>query len=203
MPDTISTERPSDQPLRLGPTLIRMMTHPVASIVPPWSWKAAVFTAALRATTFFIMNMRNGEKIAFRAMAVEAAYAVVASGLAGAISQQLRNTKPLAATLGVVLVGLPGFFVVGQLAIHKAAHTPHLAGGLFVSFLLTSLSSGFSWYAMRHGAMLGGTDETTVLHDLKVLPQITVGFFLAVPHPLIRPHPPSPVTDAPKGNGPE
>jgi hypothetical protein len=35
---------------------------------------------------------------------------IVGAGLAGAISQQLRNTKPLPATLGVILVGLPGFW---------------------------------------------------------------------------------------------
>jgi hypothetical protein len=38
------------------------------------------------------------------------------------------------------------------------------------------LSSGFSFYAMRNGAMLGGIDETSVPHDLKALPQIAIDF---------------------------
>lgn len=174
------------RPTGLWPTLAGMITHPLQSIVPPWSWKAAVFTAVLRGLTFFATNIRSGERVAFRAMLVEGAYAVFAAGLAGAISQQLRKTEPLAATLAVVLVALPGFFVFGQLAVHKAAHTPHLAGGLLASFFLTSLSSGFSWYAMRNGAMLGGVDDTTVLHDLHALPRISIGFLLAIPRLLLR-----------------
>ena len=177
---------PLGQSKRLPAALAAMVTHPVQSIVPPWSWKAAVFTAVLRGLTFFATNLRSGERVALHAMLVESAYAVFAAGLAGAISQQLRKTEPLGATLAVVLLALPGFFVLGQLAVHKAAHTPHLAGGLLASFFLTSLSSGFSWYAMRNGAMLGGVDDTTVLHDLQALPRISIGFLLAVPRLLLR-----------------
>ena len=37
-------------------------------------------------------------------------------------------------------------------------------------------SSAFSWYALRHGAMLGGTDQTTVRHDLTRLPKVVLRF---------------------------
>jgi hypothetical protein len=170
----------------LRKTLVGMIKSPIRSIVPPWSWKAAVFSAALRALTFFVTNLKAGERMALRAMWVEAAYAIIAAGLAGAISQQLRRTKPLWATLLVVLVGLPGVFVIGQAGIHALAHTPRVAGGLIASFFLTSLSSGFSWYAMRHGAMLGGVDDTTISHDLKALPSIALKFLLAVPRAIAR-----------------
>lgn len=114
------------QETSLWAMLSGMIVHPVRSIVPPWSWKAAAFMAVLRAVTFFATNIRNGERVAFRAMLVEGAYAVFAAGLAGAISQQLRQAEPLAATLVVILLALPGFFVTGQLCVHKAAHTPTL-----------------------------------------------------------------------------
>jgi hypothetical protein len=39
-------------------------------------------------------------------------------------------------------------------------------------------NTAYSWYAMRHGAMLGGVDETTVSHDLRSLPRISMDFFL-------------------------
>ena len=134
----------------------------------------------MRALTFFITNLKAGERVALRAMWVEAVYAIFASGLVGAVSQQLRRTKPLA-TLLFVLGGLPGTFVLGQVLIHMFAHTPRIAGGLIASFLLTSLSSSFSWYAMRHGAMLGGVDETSIPDDFKALPRIAMGFLLALP----------------------
>jgi hypothetical protein len=177
----LPTEENSAASTDLWETLIRMIKNPIRSIVPPWSWKAAVFSATLRALTFFVTNLKSGQRMALRAMWVEAVYAIFAAGLAGAISQQLRRTKPLWGTLLVVLVGLPGIFVIGQAGIHAIAHTPRIAGGLIASFVLTSLSSGFSWYAMRHGAMLGGVDDTTIPHDLKALPAIGMGFVLAIP----------------------
>jgi hypothetical protein len=173
-------------PADLWTILRRMVRNPVQSIAPPWSWKAAIFSSVLRASTFFAINLRGGRQIAIRAMIVEAAYAIFAAGLVGAVSQQLRKARPLWATLSVVLLGLPGIFVLGQSCVHRAAHTPHVAGGLLVSFLLTSLSSGFSWYAMRHGAMLGGTEDTTILHDFKALPAIFLGFLQAVPRAIQR-----------------
>ena len=182
-------EKLMDASTDLRKTLIAMLRHPLRSIVPPWSWKAAAFSATLRALTFFATNLKSGQHVALRAMWVEAAYAIVATGLAGAISQQLRRTRPLWATLMVVLVGLPGVFVVGQAIVHNVAHTPRVAGGLIASFLLTALSSGFSWYAMRHGAMLGGVDDTTIQHDLKSLPGIALSFLLAVPRSLARDSP--------------
>src|ERR1700742_3155508 len=106
-------------PKRLGATLLEMLQHPIQSIVPPWSWKAAAFTALFRAATFFVMNLQSGERVALQAMLVEASYAIVAAGLAGAVSQQLRNAEPLMPTLTVVLVALPAFFVGGQLLVHK------------------------------------------------------------------------------------
>jgi hypothetical protein len=68
-----------------------------------------------------------------------------------------------------------------QSGVHRLAHTPHLSGGLVLSFCLSAVSAAFSWYAMRNGAMLGGSDETTILHDIEVLPKIFLGFLLAIP----------------------
>ena len=109
------------------------------------------------------MNLQSGERVALYAMLIEGYYAILAAGLSAPVSQQLRNAKPLLPTVTVVLIALPVFFVVGQPLVHKIAHTPHLAGGLFLAFLLTSISLGFSWFAMRRGALLGGVDATTLL----------------------------------------
>ncbi len=174
------------EPTNLWDTLGNMLTHPIRTIVPPWSWRAALFTAIFRALTFFVTNLAAGEKAALRAMAVEFAFAIVAGGLAGAVSQQLRRSEPLSATLLFIAGILPGTFVVVQLALHKLAHTPRLAGGLLLSFLLTSFSSLFSWYAMREGAMLGGADATSIRNDIRSLPGISLQFLLALPRAIMR-----------------
>ena len=119
-------------------------------------------------------------------MLVEALFAICASGLMGAISQQLRRAKPLWATAILVWAGLPGLMILAQIGIHHLARTPHLSGGLVASFCLAATASAFSWYAMRHGAMLGGVDETTFAHDVEVLPRISLSFLLALPRLLAK-----------------
>ena len=72
----------------------------------------------------------------------------------------------------------------GQLGVHRAAHTPQVGAGVLASFCFAAASSAFSWYAMRHGALLGGTDSTSLVHDLRSLPGIMLNFVLAVPRTL-------------------
>jgi hypothetical protein len=169
-------------PVHLRQILRNIVREPVKTLVPPWSWKAAAFAAAVRGAAFFFTNLQAGRGEATKALIVEAVFAFVTGGLIGAISQQLRNAEPLWATAAVVWIGLPGMMLLAQSGVHRLAHTPHLSGGLLLSFLVSAISAAFSWYAMRHGAMLGGSDETTVLHDIEVLPKILLHFVLAGPN---------------------
>jgi len=178
----ISSPPPED----LNLALKQMLRSPVRTLVPPWSWKAAAFSALLRSATFFVSNIRSGPRQATKAMLVEAVFAIFAGGFIGAVSQQLRRAQPLWATALLVWVGLPGLMILAQMAVHRMAGTPHLSSGLVVSFCLAAVASSFSWYAMRQGAMLGGVDQTTVGHDLTSLPGITLEFFLVVPRLLAR-----------------
>lgn len=168
-------------PRHLGPALLAMLKNPVRTLVPPWSWKAAAFSAVLRALAFFATNLRSGSREATKAMLIEGVFAVFASGLVGAISQRLRDAQPLWATALVVWLGLPGLLLLGQAEVHHLARTPHLGGGLLLSFCLAAGASAFTWYAMRHGAMLGGADATTFAGDMRSLPGITLDFLLAGP----------------------
>jgi hypothetical protein len=177
---------PPEPPEDLTQALKQMLKSPIRTLVPPWSWKAAAFSAILRSATFFVTNIHSGRWQATKAMLVEAVFAIFAGGLIGAISQQLRKAKPLWATALLVWAGLPGLMILAQLAVHRMAGTPHVSGGVVASFCLAAVASAFSWYAMRQGAMLGGIDETTVGHDLKSLPGITLDFFLVVPRLLTK-----------------
>lgn len=172
---------PSGPPERLSQALPEMIRRPLRTIVPPWSWKAAACTAAVRAAVFFATNLRSGPEEATKAMIVEAVYAVFAGGLIGAISQHLRRARPLWATALLLCVALPGIMTLAQFGVHHLAKTEHPSTGLFVSFCLAALAAAYTWYAMRHGAMLGGIDQTTVRHDLRSLPRITLNFLLAGP----------------------
>lgn len=168
-------------PEDLPQALWQILSRPILTLVPPWSWKAAACSATLRAATFFVTNLRSGRWVATKAMLVEAIFAVFAGGLIGAISQQLRRAKPLWATALVVWAVLPGVMLVVQFALHRLAGTPHLGGGLVSSFVLAALASAFSWYAMRQGAMLGGVDQTSIAHDLTALPGIVFSFLMVLP----------------------
>jgi hypothetical protein len=159
--------------------------RPFKTLKPPWSWKAAILSALLRGVTFYISNLRSGRDRAAAAMVVEAIFAVFASGLIGAVSQRLRASQPVLATASVVCLGLPALMVMAQLGIHHAARTPHVGAGVLVSFCLASVSTAFSWYAMRHGSLLGGAESTTIAHDMASLPRITLSFVTSVPRALI------------------
>ena len=158
-----------------------MIRSPLRTIVPPWSWKAAACTAVLRALAFFLANLQSGRDKAAKAMFVEAAFAIFAGGLIGAVSQHLRRAKPLWATALLLCVGLPGLMTLAQAGVHHIAGTQHQSSGLLASFCLAGAAAGYTWYAMRQGAMLGGIEQTTVTHDLRALPRITLDFLLAIP----------------------
>jgi hypothetical protein len=174
-------QTPSPPPEDLLQALREMIRNPVRTIAPPWSWKAAACTAVVRAIAFFATNLQSGRDKATKAMLVEAVFAIFAGGLIGAISQHLRRARPLWATALLICAALPAVMTLAQFGVHHLAKTPHESGGLVASFCLAALAAAYTWYAMRHGAMLGGIDQTTVLHDLRSLPHITLGFLLAGP----------------------
>ena len=180
---TLAEPPPADD---LYSALRQMLHSPLRTIVPPWSWKAATFSAVLRAATFFWSNLSSGREEAFRAMLLEAAYAVFAAGLVGAVSQRLRGSRPVWITCVIVWLCLPGIMVALQLVLHRLAHTPHVGVGIATSFCFSAITSAFSWYAMRHGIMLGGAESTTFKHDLLGLPVVTLNFLLSVPRAIWR-----------------
>ena len=186
LPMSSEVQTPSPPPTDLYAGVSEIVRRPWQTLVPPWSWKAAVLSALLRAGTFFGSNLKSGPKEALRAMLVEAVFAVAAAGLIGAISQRLRDANPAWATAALVCLGLPGVMLLTQLLVHRAAHTPHVGRGLVTSFCFAAVAAGFTWYAMRHGALLGGARSTSLRHDVESLPGITAGFLLAIPRNLIR-----------------
>jgi hypothetical protein len=168
-------------PTHLRQAIAEIIRSPVKTLVPPWSWKSATFAAVVRGLAFFATNIKAGEREAVKAFLLEATFAFVTGGMIGAVSQRLRRAQPAWATGMVVSLALPGVMLIAQSGLHHLAHTPHLTGGLILSFIQAAISASFSWYAMRHGAMLGGSDETNMIADFKALPRILIRYLRVVP----------------------
>ena len=112
-----------------------MIAHPIRTIVPPWSWKAAACSAVVRALAFFVTNLWSGHSAATKALLVEAVYAIFVGGLIGAVSQQLRRAKLLWATALLICLGLPGVMTLAQAAIHHLAGTHIKVAGFLYPFV--------------------------------------------------------------------
>jgi hypothetical protein len=178
--------QPEELPENLYRGVFEIVSSPLRTLIPPWSWKAAFISALFRAGAFFSSNLNAGPQQAVRAMLIEAVYAVLTAGLIGAVSQRLRDAKPAWATSGLISLVLPGIIILAQFGVHRLAHTPHVGAGMVVSFGGSALAAAFSLFAMRRGCLLGGNDSTSVRHDIEVLPRITLDFLLALPRALLR-----------------
>ena len=172
---------PKGLPENLYCGVIEIVSSPLRTLIPPWSWKAALISALLRAGAFFSSNLKSGTHEAVRAMVIEAAYAILTAGLIGAVSQRLRAAKPAWATAGLICLALPGLMILAQFGVHRLAHTPHVGAGMLVSFGGSALAAAFSLFAMRRGCLLGGNDSTSIRHDIEALPRITLEFVLNLP----------------------
>lgn len=158
---------------------VDLVRHPVRNILRIWSWKTAAVSATLRAIIFLVTNRRAGLLPDLGAGAVEALFAIFASGLLGAITQRFRDTRPLWATALTVWLIMPALMTAAQLEVHRWGHTPHMKTGLLASFIFAAIASGFTWFSMRRGALLvaEGVDDS-IGHDLRVLPRIIMEFAL-------------------------
>ena len=165
------------EPLPLFSELAEIARHPLR-FLEDWNWKAAAFSALLRAVMFLLINLRAGHGRAVRAMLVEAVYATVAAGLAGALTQRVRNARPRWATALVVWLAVPVVLLLMQAAVHHATGTPRLRASLIGSFVFAALATGFNWFAMQRGAFVTG-EGRSFGRDLKVVPRLLWQFVTA------------------------
>lgn len=157
---------------------LQTMLRSPAVLVRSWNWKAAAFSALLRAILFLLINLRAGSGRAVRAMLVEAAYATVAAGFAGAATQRLRHAVPRWATALVVWLVIPLVLLLAQAAVHAAMGTPRLARSLSASFVFAAFATGFNWFAMSRGAFVTGEDRSFA-RDLLLVPRLLWQFVTA------------------------
>ncbi len=180
MPDTIQPEASQTQTQETVPlarVLLGIVRHPLG-LLRGWNWKAAMFSAMVRATIFLLTNLHAGFVHALRAMLVELAFSSVAAGIAGSVTQRLRNTVPVAATAVVVWLGIPLAMMTLQLTVHHINGTAHVRTAVIASFIFAAFATGFNWFSMRNGVFVTG-EGRSFARDLLLVPRMIAQFVAA------------------------
>ena len=151
--------------------------HPLA-LLRDWNWKAAAFSAVLRAAIFLVANRHATHHAALKASVTELVYATIAAGIAGSVVQKLRHAEPAGQTALFVWLLLPLLMTAAQYDFHRLMRTPHLRASLVASFVFSAFASGFNWFAMRRGAFVTGADRSFA-RDLALVPKLIAQFLLA------------------------
>ena len=168
----------------LRTVLGEIASHPFG-LLRSWNWKSASCSALIRGCMFFLTNLRAGHGRAGKAMLAEIAYAIVAAGLFGAMTQRLRHAVPRALTAVVVWIGLPVGLLCLEAAWHYAMGTPRLRASMIASFILAAFGTGFNWFAMSRGVLVTGEGHSFG-RDLLRIPGLLAEFVLALPRMWLR-----------------
>jgi hypothetical protein len=166
--------------------LLALGRHPYRLIVMRWNWKSAVCSSVVRGAIFFGVNLAAGWRAAIGAMCAEFLFRTLSSGFYGALTQAFRCAEP--AWLGAVtaMIVLPLASHSMEFAVHYLRGTPKLTASIVTSVCFTSISTLFNLYAMRHGALIVGSQAASLWTDLRRMPAIVCGFVAAGPLWLIR-----------------
>jgi hypothetical protein len=162
------------RPVPLQQALGNMLRAPFV-LLRDWNWKAALFSAVLRAIMFFLTNRHAGHYSGLKAMLVELVYATFAAGIVGAVTQRLRHATPRAATATVVWFLLPAIMLAAQAVVHYAMGTPRLRVSLIASFIFSAFATGFNWFAMSRGVFVTG-EGRSFARDLLLVPRLILHF---------------------------
>lgn len=171
----------TDTPPSITSALIEIAKSPVQTLVLGWNWKAAFFSALIRATIFFFTTLKAGAAAALTATLAEAIFAAVVVGILGSITQRLRNATPAWLAGVVVSVFLPMVLQILQYWFHLALHTPHLKAGMIATYIYAAVALLFNWFAMRHNALITGSEGRPLWRDMVEMPKLVALFVAAAP----------------------
>jgi hypothetical protein len=149
-------------------------------VLREWNWKSAVLSSILRASIFFVVNLRAGLTAALGAMLAELAFRAVWSGVCGGLTQAFRRATPRWAATLTVMGLLPIVNHALEFLIHWLRGTPELKLSILISMAFTAVSSAFNLYAMRQGALIVGEGRQSLWHDLRQLPLLLARFLLEI-----------------------
>lgn len=172
---------PCAETTSLGAAFRVLLRHPLTLLVRRWHWKAAVLSACLRGSLFFVATLKAGLAAALAALTVEAALYAVIAGFYGALIQHFRRVQPAWQATLLLMVVVPACNHALEFTVHRLSGTPQLKRGLLVSVTFSVLSACFNLFAMRRGVLLTGHERCTLREDLRAMPSIVWQFITAVP----------------------
>src|SRR5262249_5962798 len=103
----VRTAAPSRRQESVGAVLTNIFRHPVERVLMKWNWKSALTSSIIRATIFFVVNLRAGWKAAVGAMFAELIFRSIFSGICGSLTESFRDASPRWAATLAVMVLLP------------------------------------------------------------------------------------------------
>ncbi|HEY8549992.1 MAG TPA: hypothetical protein VIL35_08570 [Vicinamibacterales bacterium] len=169
---------PAEEPLTIGGVFVWLLTNPWQSLVRRWNYKSATFSAAARALLFLLTNLRAGLDAATAAMITEAVFRFCTSGFYGALTQAFRRAEPRWAATLSALVLLPAVSHGLEAFVHWLRGTPELLLSVAASVGMTMVSTGFTLFAMRRGALVVGRTAPSIFADMRMFPRLVVDFVL-------------------------
>jgi hypothetical protein len=156
----------------------RMWADPRNSVIRRWNWKSALFGAAIRGMIFFLINRTSGR--ALIAMFAEFLLFVCISGFFGAVTQNFRHARPWwLARLAVIMLVIGTTHSIEFVLHNWVVDTPRAVASSIASTGFTILSTTFSFFVMRRGAMVIGADGDTFGNDMKRMPLLVFRFVTA------------------------
>jgi hypothetical protein len=163
-----------------------LVRNPYRNIIQRWNWKSAMFSAIARAIVFFMVNLSAGLDAALSAMFVDIAFRISTAGFYGGLTQTLKRAEPAwqGAVASMIILPLCNHSV--EFLVHWSHGTARLQNSIAVSVCLTALSTLFTWYAMRKGALLVAGEGDSLGRDMLRMPRIIAGFVAAAPLALWR-----------------
>jgi hypothetical protein len=162
------------------PVVRHLLRHPVHSFITCWNWKAGALSIMLRVPIYVGTTFKYGLRATALAGGVEAVFSCGAAGVYAALTQAIRYAEPQTVVGFLLLVVLPAITLGLDALFHYAMHTPNLAVGVAVSFVVSVLSSAFNWYSMRRGTLLIGQKAPSFGADIASLP-LLIARFMAEP----------------------
>lgn len=190
--NTIVADNPTDVPTRVFDVFVKLLRHPIHSLILRWNWKAAVLSALLRAPIFFFSYLfkKDGLKLAIGAALTQSVFRFIFGGVNGAIIQSFSKVEPAWHAVLTVPLILAAFSHLVEFGVQTVYDNQTGVNGkgraILISVVVSAISAVFNLFAMRRGALLVKDEsQQSIWRDLKRMPWIAFEF---ISFPLIWTH---------------
>jgi hypothetical protein len=153
-----------------------LLRHPVDHFIRGWNWKSAAVSSICRGGIFFCVNLPAGFDASTRALAIELAFRAVVSGVLGSATQAFRDVTPGAIATILPVLAIPAVGHTAEYAVHHVAGTARLGESIAASVAFSVLTTAFTLFAMRRGALIVGAGQQSLIHDLQRAPGLIAAF---------------------------